>query len=158
MEKQKPLFRQKRFFWALFLTQALLVATHLGEFWPFSVYPMFSQAGRTWTRSLVRDVSETSSNQYWQSRTLETLPGKIFAMDEVGINQNDIANYIQKVDSWDAENKENIRVLFKSELADRKLLLYEVKGHLNDQKEVIQDYKPLLLMHQDSIILNPQFN
>lgn len=35
---------------------ALLVATHLGEFWPFSIYPMFSQAGTPWTRAVVREL------------------------------------------------------------------------------------------------------
>lgn len=158
MKKPIPLLRQRRFFWGIFLAQALLVATHLGEFWPFSVYPMFSQAGRTWTRSLIRDVSDLSTNEYWQTRTFETLPGKAFAMDEIGINQNDIANFIQKIDGWGPANRENIRGLFKSQLANRKLLLYEVKGSLTDDKEVIQHYKPLLLMHKDSTTLNPDLN
>ena len=30
---------------SLFMLQTLLVSTHLGEFWPFSIYPMFSRGG-----------------------------------------------------------------------------------------------------------------
>lgn len=32
----------------------LLVAIHLGEFWPFSIYPMFSQTGNPWTGAAER--------------------------------------------------------------------------------------------------------
>ena len=38
------------------IVYALLVATHLGEFWPFSIYPMFSQAGNPWSRAVVREM------------------------------------------------------------------------------------------------------
>ena len=40
-----------------FIIYGALVATHEGEYWPFSIYPMFSKAGNPWTRAIVRDVT-----------------------------------------------------------------------------------------------------
>jgi hypothetical protein len=42
----------------ILLIYAVLVASHEGEFWPFSIYPMFSQAGNPWTRAMVIDVTD----------------------------------------------------------------------------------------------------
>lgn len=38
----------RRSFWATMVVFAVLVGTHEGEFWTFSIDPMFSQAGNPW--------------------------------------------------------------------------------------------------------------
>lgn len=139
---------------------ALLVATHLGEFWPFSIYPMFSQAGHPWTRSMVRDVTESDSAEVWKTVTFEELPGDEFPMDVVGISQNDVSNFLQKAGTWDQRKINGMRRLFSDELDDRDLLLYRVVGRLdqNPIDTVIVEYTPFLLMTKDTTIINPHLD
>ena len=86
----------------ILLLQAVLVFLHLGhvgdvwppgnprhelgEFWPFSIYPMFSQGGRPWVRSLVREVTDASDPQLWRPRIVDELPGAPYVMDTRGID------------------------------------------------------------------------
>lgn len=51
----RPL-REVRLLVGTFLVSGCLLATNLGEFWPFSIYPMFSKAGGAWTRAVVLEV------------------------------------------------------------------------------------------------------
>ncbi len=155
-EKQQVKKKQVRLFWGVLLIQFALLATHLGEFWPSSIYPMFSQAGRTWTRSMVQDVSaENEANLWTVHYSHEKLLGNQFPIDEVGINQNDVANYIQKIEQWDQPTQKNMRDLFISKLKERKLLLYQVNGSLDEEDNVILKYTPLLLMQENNTTLNP---
>lgn len=154
MEKQTDIWsKTKKIFIGLFLVQAVLLATHLGEFWPFSIYPMFSKAGNIWTRSMIRDVSEVDMEEYWKQRDLEDLPGEIFALDEIGISQNDISNFIEKVTTWDDDKKKAMSHLFKDKLATKDLLIYRVNGTPSTERvEII--CTPLLLMTKDTTISN----
>ena len=47
-----------------------LLPSHEGEFWPFSIYPMFSQAGNPWTRAMVLDVTTTPDAELWEKQSL----------------------------------------------------------------------------------------
>ena len=80
------------------LAHAGLVATHRGEFWPFSLYPMFSRAGRPWTRALVRHVPPESL-LLERSYSLAALPGEPIALDALGIPQNDLSSIVQRADA-----------------------------------------------------------
>lgn len=152
--------KTKQIFFGVMIVQLLLVATHLGEFWPFSIFPMFSKAGKTWTRSLVRDVSQVSdSTLYWEEGfSVDDLPGNSFAMDEVAINTNDVSNTIEKVAVWDEQAKNSIRHLFQSGLQDRKLMVYRVNGSFekdaNGNREVSLKYTPFILLSESAIVLN----
>lgn len=50
----------KRIIGIVLLINILLVSTHRGEFWPFSIFPMFSQAGNPWSRGVVENVRDTT--------------------------------------------------------------------------------------------------
>ena len=155
-EKQSAQKKQVKLFWGILIIQLILLATHLGEFWPSSIYPMFSQAGRTWTRSMVQDVTTSDDTALWTVyQSPKNLVGTQFPIDEVGINQNDVANYIQKIEKWDQATQKNMRDLFSSKLEERKLLLYQVNGSLSDQNDVNLTYTPILLMEQNNTTLNP---
>lgn len=134
---------------------ALLVATHLGEFWPFSIYPMFSQGGRTWTRAVVRDVSETPDSLLWRTTTLEDLPGAIFPINPTGINQNDIANFIAKSSTWNAERVASLRKIFGDNLASNSLLIMRVQGRLDASRQVDVSYTPFIVLAPDTTRFNP---
>ena len=136
----------------------VLCATHLGEFWPFSIYPMFSQAGHPWTRALVREVPpELLSDSLWQPAGLDALPGDPLSLRRYGIYQNDVANYVSKVTSWDAERLRGFRAMFADyDLSRRSLLVMKVRGELSGNDSVAIVATPLLLFASDSTHLNPR--
>lgn len=142
--------------WVL-LVQILLVATHEGEFWPFSIYPMFSQAGNPWTRSLVRQVDADRPEDWSATQSLDELPGEVLAMNRVGINQNDLANFLQKNKTWDEVRVDGLRKLFKPVLDEQPLLVYKVTGRLqSDPDTVVVTYQPYIYLNSDTTIFNRQ--
>lgn len=129
------------------LAYALLVAPHEGEFWPFSIYPMFSQAGNPWTRALVRDVSATPDSVKWQATDLENLNGSPIALRELGVDQIDFANFISKTEMWTSQRKSALQVMFGEEnIKDRELMIMKVHGRLIGEDSVTVQAVPLLLV------------
>ncbi len=137
-----------------FLVHAVLVATHLGEFWPSSIYPMFSQGGNPWSRALVREVSAPVDSAFWTSATFETLPGEPFALDRVGVNQNDVANFIAKSDTWNERRVRAMRRMFDEALDERNLLLMRANGVIEGDTVAVT-FTPFLLLGTDSTYFNP---
>ena len=79
----------------LFLVHALLVATHEGEFWPFSIYPMFSQAGNPWARAMVLDVSELEDSEMWEDQAYPLASDEsVVSLRTLGIDQIDYSNFV----------------------------------------------------------------
>jgi hypothetical protein len=143
--------RAKRATLVTLVVYVLLVATHLGEFWPFSIYPMFSRGGYPWVRTLVRDVSDESLIS-WEPSDLTEIQGDPFAMGSTGINQNDVANFVSKSGTWDEEKTLALRTLFGAHLTESSLLLYRVEGRLSDAREVGIEYEPFILLSPDSTV------
>lgn len=139
---------------ATFLIYALLVATHLGEFWPFSIYPMFSQAGHPWKRAIVRDVTNLENDTLWKSYNHQNLVGEAVPLDELNINTNDIANLLSKTEVWTPGKINGVRKLFLNELESKNLLLFQAKGELDEQDSVKVQFVPFIYMTQDTTILN----
>lgn len=141
-----------------FVVYALLVATHLGEFWPFSIYPMFSRGGHPWVRSVVREVPAHPSDALWQPRTSpDALPGRPYPLDLAGINQNDIANFVSKSDTWDAGRVNAMRKVFGETLHDRALLIVRTEGRLDDNTVTVA-YTPFILLTPDTTVFNPSLS
>ncbi|MEM6645506.1 MAG: hypothetical protein AAF730_04560 [Bacteroidota bacterium] len=142
---------------ATFAVYAVLVAPHEGEFWPFSIYPMFSQAGRTWTRALVRDVTELPPSVLsWAPVPLDDLPGAAFGMQAAGIGQNDISTFIEKTKTWDATRVTTLRRFFlDDDDPHRVLMLYRAQGRIVDGDSVGILLTPFLMMTPDSTRFNP---
>ena len=130
----------------------LLVATHLGEFWPFSIYPMFSTAGQPWTRAIVRDVEADAVD--WAAVTMGDLPGEAFPLDEHGLFQNDLANYVKKVQAWDESRVAGLRRMFRN-VEGRRLLLMRVQGRLTEASDVEVRAEPIAFLSPDTTLLNP---
>lgn len=140
-----------------FVVYALLVATNLGEFWPFSIYPMFSQAGNTWTRSVVRDVSDEDTRMIsWEPTSFSALEGEPFGVESKGINQNDVANFVSKSAVWTDRRIGALRGLFVESIHDRSLLVYRVSGSLGDDGDIRTAWQPWILMTPDTTLLNPE--
>jgi hypothetical protein len=133
--------RTRRALRAVFAVVVLLLATNLGEFWPFSIYPMFSRAGRPFTRSIVRELDATDAIPAG-ALGYEQLPGRPFALIPHGLQQNDVANIASKTDTWTPQRVEALERLFATNTATRRLLLLSAHGELVEGRVRVV-YKPL---------------
>ncbi len=148
--------RSIRIIGGVFVVYALLVATHLGEFWPFSIYPMFSQAGNPWTRAVVREMPDDVERlESWEAVPFQDLPGAAYPLVPRGINTNDVANYVSKTETWTPGRQRGLRSLFtKSQDLDQPLLVMRVRGALNSDSVSVRA-TPVMLVTQDTLDLHP---
>lgn len=137
---------------------AILVATHLGEFWPLSIYPMFSKAGKPWERALVRKVHpQMAGSVSWDTlHHLDKLPGEAFAIEEHGLFQNDFSNYLKKTAVWTESKQQGILGMFGSLEAENDLILYKVRGEMQDDGNVGYQFMPLIVVRNEQLILHPK--
>ncbi|HYW36442.1 MAG TPA: hypothetical protein VE868_13620 [Balneolaceae bacterium] len=134
-----------------------LVATHKGEFWPFSIYPMFSRAGHPWSHAIVQNVNMNWKEIGWHDRTKNDLPGKTFALNKIGIDQTDLYSYIDKDNHWNRRQIRGLRVFFRGELKHHNFLLYEVNGKLRDKSDSLSvKYVPYIFISKDTTLFNPK--
>lgn len=132
-----------------------LVSTHRGEFWPLSIFPMFSLAGRPWRRALMVELPPQTSQVAWTPTTLDALPGTPVSTVEVGVSTNDMSKFVQLTDSWDAEAIETLRELWRPVLEEgRQLLLLRADGHL-DGETVVTEITPLVHIWDAGHAVNP---
>lgn len=149
--------KSKRLLGGTFVVYALLVATNLGEFWPFSIYPMFSQAGNPWVRTIVRDVTDRPLGpQDWSATDMDSLDGVPYALEPAGINQNDVANFVSKSSRWTPERTNAIRRVYREALAERTLLVYRAQGLLAEDGSISVAFTPYVLVSPDSTWLHPE--
>ena len=142
------------------LVYIVLVATHLGEFWPFSIYPMFSQAGNPWNRSIVRDMSDVPIDQdgsvAWDVVDAAGLPGQPVALTDHGVDPIDLANFVSKTETWDADRVEGLRRMFRADaLGEQQLLVFRAGGAMNEADSVILHFEPYVLIHETGALVNP---
>jgi hypothetical protein len=136
---------------------ALLCATHLGEFWPFSIYQMFSSAGRPWSRSVVTSIEpDVFSADVWRTVGMNALPGEIVALEQYGVAQNDLANYLEKTRHWNTGRIGDMETLFaRYPTQEKHLLVYKVRGQLVSGDSISIKATPVLLIAADTTYLNP---
>jgi hypothetical protein len=106
-----------------------LIATHGGEFWPFSVYPMFASAGKPWQRALVRVMDGaplTSATAY----TLDALPGTALPLREHGVPQNDLSSLVQRAERWSDAEVATLGAMFGGLPCRAPLVVLRVRGSL----------------------------
>jgi len=141
------------------LVFAILVAPHEGEFWPFSIYPMFSQAGNPWTRAMILDVTDYEDEEIWKQRTIDDFIGDPVAVRSYGVDGIDLANFVSKTDRWTQERREALRSMFDLKVFnEKKWLVVKAKGHLAGQDSVAVDIIPWVLLTDEGTELNPNIN
>lgn len=139
-----------------FLIYILLVATHEGEFWPFSIYPMFSQAGNPWTRAMVLDVSDMPDDRIWETRSLQNLDADPVPVGAFGVDQIDYSNFISKTQNWTEPRKEALKEMFGSDnIGQKAWMASKVRGELIGEDSVAVKITPYLLIRGDSVLTNP---
>lgn len=140
------------------LVNILLVATHLGEFWPFSIFPMFSQAGKPWSRGLVERVEDPGDPDLWRSKPLESVEKRVLPLRKYGIHEIDFANYISKTHIWDPARIHGLRTTFQIDKYPGEMwLATRVTGKLNPDGSIAIQTIPMLLYTADSTLKNPEF-
>ncbi|MDA1027768.1 MAG: hypothetical protein O3B41_01760 [Bacteroidetes bacterium] len=140
---------------SVLLVYVLTVATNLGEFWPFSIYPMFSQAGRTWNRSLVREMP-AGERVTWAASSLENLPGAPFSVRSNGVDPIDLANFVSKTLVWDSLRVAALeKMMFGGRTPDKSLMIFKVQGRLADRVGVEVTATPWVLISPGKDQVNP---
>lgn len=148
--------RGVKWLFALLGVGLVLVATHQGEFYPYSIYPMFSQAGRPWNRCLVRVVDDVDPSVRWQTRTLETVHGTPLALSPLGIPQNDLTKLVKLTKEWDDERLDTLRGMFSGPLESHDLLVYRIFGDVNADGDTETRAEPLVYMSGTTSEVRPR--
>lgn len=108
---------------------AVAIATHGGEFWPFSSYSMFARAGRPWQRALVRVLDEaTADGALADSYAPDALPGSPLALAPLGIPQNDLSSLLQRAEVWGDTERKALARLFGTAPCRAPLLVLRASG------------------------------
>lgn len=143
----------------ILLVYTALVATHEGEFWPFSIYPMFSQAGNPWTRAIVLDVSDVPEDEIWNPRSLSDLSVEPVPMSSLGVDQIDYSNFVSKTTRWTESRRNALRSMFGPEnIGAGRWMASKVQGKLVAEDSVVVMIQPFLLVTADSVYMNPQLS
>lgn len=138
------------------LIYAILVAPHEGEFWPFSIYPMFSQAGNPWTRAMVLDVSDQEMEDVWEPVLLDNLEADVVPVGDHGVDQIDFSNFVVKTHNWTQERQRALISMFgRSEIGNSRWMVSKARGELIGQDSVAIEITPFILITADSTITNP---
>ncbi|MET0414012.1 MAG: hypothetical protein ABW217_22070 [Polyangiaceae bacterium] len=106
-----------------------LVATHKGEFWPFSVYPMFASAGRPWQRALVRVVGDAAGRTS-PSYPLAEVPGAPLPLGAHAVPQDDLSAIVQRAERWGDSDTAALARMFGALPCRAPLLVLRVRGSL----------------------------
>jgi len=149
---------RKRALFILFgtlLAYGVLVGTHEGEFWPFSIYPMFSQAGRPWSRAIVHDIPDGEAVAWKPASSRDALPGIPFPLSDHGISPIDLADFIFKTETWSPDRVNGLRSMFYDQVGSHNLLVIRVNGRLAGRDSVAIEFVPYALVRADTSILNP---
>lgn len=155
MKDSHPTRTSKTVILSVLLVYVLAVATNLGEFWPFSIYPMFSQGGRTWTRSLVREMP-ASDQVDWTPSSLENLPGAPFSVRSNGVDPIDLANFVSKTLVWDSVRVSALeKMMFEGRTPDKSLMIFKVQGRLTGRDGVDVSATPWVLISPGRDQVNP---
>lgn len=138
------------------LIYAILVAPHEGEFWPFSIFPMFSQAGNPWTRAMVLDVTDKSEQERWNEHLLQDRTSDAIPVGSYGVDQIDFSNFVVKTENWTEARRNALIIMFGSQnLEGKQWMVSKVRGELIGQDSVAIEIRPFIMITADSTYLNP---
>ena len=138
------------------LIYAILVAPHEGEFWPFSIYPMFSQAGNPWTRAMVLDVTDQTEEERWEQRLLQERTADAVSVGSYGVDQIDFSNFVVKTENWTESRRNALITMFGSEnIEGKQWMVSKVRGELIGQDSVAIEIRPFIMITADTTYLNP---
>lgn len=157
MKYEKDANRGLKLIGWLFLLSMVLVASHKGEFWPFSIYPMFSQAGSSWSRALLIEIEPDDSTNIWAEKPLGSIDQKsVVPVKRLGVDQIDYSNFISKTERWTPGRINALKTLFPEQrLQGRTVMATKATGNLVSEDSVAVVLTPMFLISADTIRVNP---
>jgi hypothetical protein len=143
----------------ILVVYAALAATHKGEFWPFSIYPVFSQGAQPWNYAIVRKVNLNSEDPVWTKKTVKELRGVLIGLNQLGLTQTKLSGFFDKDRPPDEAKIQKLRNHFKNRLNDKNILIYKVHGQQTDKKSSfgVINFTPLILLKKDTTLLNTNY-
>lgn len=139
-----------------FLCYAILVSTHKGEFWPFSIFPMFSQAGNPWSRGVVQNIHDKDDTDIWKTQPLREIRDDVVSLEKLGVNPIDYANYVSKTKTWTDERIQGLRdVIQIQNYPHDQLMITRVRGKFIENDSIYVEAIPLFLITSDTTYRNP---
>lgn len=148
--------RYKTILFSVLIINILLVATHEGEFWPFSIFPMFSQAGNPWSRGVVQQIDSLEDSTLWETKPRSQIQNRVLSLDSIGVDAIDYANFVSKTETWNAPRIQGLRDLLQIEdYSGSMWMATQVKGYLTENDSVVVVAVPLLLVTPDTTYHNP---
>lgn len=143
----------------LMLIMAVLLAPHEGEFWPFSIYPMFSQAGHPWTRAMVVDVTELNDDEIWEAYSLENMQADPVPVGKYGVDQIDYSNFMSKTENWTESRRNALITMFGADqIGSDRWMASKVHGRMVGEDSVAVVIQPFLMFTADTVYLNPHLD
>ncbi len=140
---------------AVFILYGALVAANEGEFWPFSIYPMFSQAGRPWHRAVVREVPPGAEVR-WDTLGWATLPGTPYGTQREGrIDAIDVANFVGKTKTWTPQRARALGALLLPPGDTRHLVVMRASGRIVEGDSIAVAFVPYVYLTADRARINP---
>jgi hypothetical protein len=88
---------------------------------------------------------------------ISELPGPLFPLQDTGVNQNDIANFVQKNRDWGPKRMESLIKLFEEDLDTHSLMILKVNP-VTEGAAIGLRASPYLLITADSVLRNPDLD
>lgn len=149
--------KYKKILFSVLIVNILLVSTHEGEFWPFSIFPMFSQAGNPWDRALVQRIENPQESNLWETTNREDIRHRVVALSDYGIDTIDYSNFVSKTTEWNARRIQALRDLLDIKTVNNEYwMVTKVSGYLTEADSVIVQTTPLFLLSADTTLANPK--
>jgi hypothetical protein len=113
------------------LADVALIASHAGEFWPFSSFSMFAGAGQPWDRALVQELNAPlTEGELRTEYGLNELPGVPLPLSPLGVPQHDLSSLVQRAELWNEADEAALLRLFGALPCEQPLLVLRVRGGL----------------------------
>jgi hypothetical protein len=133
-----------------------LTLTHGGEYWPFSVFPMFSKPRPSWSTPVIREIAKTAGDEIWQVTSLDHLPGSGFSLDTYGVKIHELRSVFLSNEAWEPNEILSLRSLIgEANIRGRRLLVMDVRGQLDPDDRVSVACLPLAILSENDTRLSP---
>jgi len=157
MKMENDAIRGLKLIGCLFLVSTIFVAAHKGEFWPFSIYPMFSQAGSSWSRALLIEIEPDDIASMWAEMPLDSLnQHNVVPVKQLGVDQIDYSNFISKTERWTTGRINALKTLFpEQQLQGKTVMAAKATGKLVLEDSVSVILMPMFIISADTLLVNP---
>lgn len=140
----------------MLVVYAVLVLANQGEFWPFSVFPMYSKGRESWARPLIIELPQTAGPEIWRARQLDELPGDVFSLFTKDVDEDRLRMVWNATETWTAADIVRLRPLIgENNIRGRRLLVMDVRGEPAPDDGVSVICFPLAVLTEEGTLLNP---